>query len=123
MKHITHFLLMYLILTNVFAGSDWLFSYYPADVNYVLYGGSLDEPSPPSEKETKIAFEVTGIAAKEIFHKIGPDQPDLCSGSPGDRFRSRDNGNLICIKYSVEKYSCYFGFDLKSGKSTVSSIC
>ena len=107
---------------SVIAG-EWVFSYHPASAKYAIYGNSLGEPVKPSIDDSKIAFEVTGSAAKEIFDAIAPDRPDQCSSEKGTRFRSRDDEKLSCVRSKKGEYSCYFGFDLKSGKSIGGSIC
>lgn len=102
---------------------DWVFSYRPASVQYAAYGNSLGDPTAPTRDDTKIAFEVTGRAAKDIFEAIGPDRKDQCSPDAGTRFRSRDEEKISCVRSNKGEYACHFGFDLKSGKSIGGSIC
>ena len=116
------FLTTAVLLVSAFA-SDWSFLYRPATVKYAIYRGGLGDPVAPSKNEAKVAFEVTGSAAKEIFDAIGPDKADQCSSESGVRFRSKDADKLSCTRSSDVRYSCYFGFDLKSGKSAGGSIC
>jgi hypothetical protein len=118
-------LAFFLILTASFGvlASDWEFNYRPASVNYATYGNSLGDPTVPSKSDRKIAFEVKGQAAREMFEAIGPDRKDSCAQVSDVRFRSRDNEKLICTKSSQGVHTCYFGFDLKSGKSIGGSIC
>lgn len=103
--------------------SDWSFSYRPASVRYATYSNSLGDPVAPTKDDTKIAFEVTGRAARELFDTIGPDQQDQCAADAGTRFRSRDEEKIVCLRSGKGEYSCHFGFDLKSGKSIGGSIC
>jgi len=103
--------------------SDWKFIYQPANVSYSTYGNSLGDPTAPSRNDKKIAFEVKGQAAREMFEAIGPDRKDSCSQELGVRFRSKDEEKIICTKNTKEIYTCYFGFDLKHGKSIGGSIC
>jgi len=110
------------VVVSAFA-ADWSFEYRPAAVKYAIYGGGLGDPVAPSKKEAKITFEVTGSAAKDIFDSIGPDKKDQCSSDSADRFRSKDADKLTCTLSPSGEYTCYFGFDLKSGKSTGGSIC
>lgn len=107
----------------VVLASDWSFSYRPAAVRYAMYGNSLGDTMPPSSSDQKIAFEVTGRAAREIFDAIGPDLKDLCGSEPGVRFRSKDDEKISCTRTREGDYTCYFGFDLQSGKSVGGSIC
>ena len=115
-------ILLSALSASVLAGT-WAFAYRPASVKYVLYGNSLGDPVSPAKDDTKIAFEVRGQAAREMFNSIGPDRRDLCSSEDGTRFRSRDEDRLSCTRSKGGDYSCYFGFDLKSGKSVGGSIC
>lgn len=101
----------------------WSFTYAPAAAKYIKFGGDLGDPVAPTQKDTKIAFEVDGAAAKDIFEAIGPDKKDICGATPNTRFRSRDGGRVACVKNARGEYSCYFGFDLQSGKSIGGSIC
>lgn len=103
--------------------SDREFSYRPASVRYATYGNSLGDPTAPSTSDRNIAFEVKGHAAREMFEAIGPDRKDTCAQVSDVRFRSRDNEKLVCTKSSQGVHACYFGFDLKSGKSVGGSIC
>ena len=116
------FLFVSAVVPEAFA-SDWKFSYHSANVGYSRYGNSLGDPTAPSSNDKKIAFEVKGQAAREMFESIGPDQKDSCSQKSDVRFRSRDEEKIICTKNSKGMYACYFGFDLKSGKSIGGSIC
>ena len=75
------------------------------------------------KKNVKIAFEVTGKAAKEMFDAMGPDKKDACSSEDQTRFRSRDGDKISCLLSNKGEYSCSFGFDLRSGKSIGGSIC
>ncbi len=52
---------------------------------------------------------------------MGPDVKNECSS--GDKVRVRVKERLQCLRYSKSDYSCYFGFDLKSGKGIEGSIC
>ena len=112
-----------LVIPVLAHASDWSFNYRPAAVRYVIYGNSLGDTTPPSGSDQKIGFEVSGRAAREIFEAIGPDQKDLCTSDPGIRFRAKDKEKISCTRSRDGDYTCYFGFDLKSGKSIGGSIC
>lgn len=79
---------------------------------YLLYGGYPDELVAPVAGDNKIAFEVRGEAAKDLFDMIGPDQKDAC---PTQQLRQRDR--LLCIYSKQHGYQCHFGFDLSTGLS------
>lgn len=121
-RHLPAYVLLLTISAAAFA-NDWSFSYRPAAVRYVMYGNSLGDTLPPSSDDQKIAFEITGRAAREMFDAIGPDQQDACAAEPGVRFRARDDEKVSCSRSRDGDYTCHFGFDLKSGKSIGGSIC
>jgi hypothetical protein len=58
-----------------------------------------------------------------MFNAMGPDKADTCGGEPGARFRSRDEDRIVCSRSREGRYTCQFGFDLRSGKSIGGSIC
>ena len=105
------------------AATAWEFSYRTAHVKFAMFGGGLGDPLPPSANDTKIAFELRGDAARQMFDSIGPDKADACGGTTGERFRSRDDERLVCTRSARAQYTCYFGFDLKTGHSIGGSIC
>lgn len=105
------------------AATAWEFSYLPAQARFAIFGGGLGDPTPPSANDTKIAFELRGKAARQLFDSIGPDKADACGGTAGERFRSRDDERLVCTRSVKGEYACYFGFDLKTGHSIGGSIC
>lgn len=88
---------------------------------YRIYSGELGEQLEPSSKDRKISFIVTGPIAKEMFASMGPDEKDVCAAEPGDRSRSKRN--LWCTYRKTDGYTCYFGFDLRSGNSIPGGIC
>lgn len=94
--------------------------YKPLKGEYSIYSGELNDQSAPTLKERKISILVTGQAAKEMFELIGPDDKDACVAS-GDRSRSRKT--LWCTYSASDGYTCYFGFDLKTGNSIAGGIC
>lgn len=104
-------------------GAEWVFSYRTASVQYIVYGGGLGDPVKPDGRDAKVAFEVTGRAAQELFGAMGPDRIDRCGSESGVRFRSRDGDKLACQRSAAGQYRCYFGFDLSTGKSIGGSIC
>ena len=114
------------ILSGVIANAaaiDWEFLYRPAAVQYVIYGADLGDTTAPSKDDAKIAFVINDDAAKHIFDTMGPDKPNQCSSTPGVKVRYKDAGKLTCTRSPNAQYACYFGFDLKSGKSIGGSIC
>ena len=101
---------------------EFALEYNPADSDYAIYGGGIGDPVKPTANDAKISFLITGIAAKKMFNAIPPDRKEGCT-SKDFRIRSRDSERLICTKHISGDYSCYFGFDLKTGKSIGGSSC
>jgi hypothetical protein len=99
---------------------DFALHYKPTSSRYVVYGGALDDPTKPTDKDSKVSFFVTGPAAKEMFNAMAPDIKGNCVSDGGSRYRAKDN--LECMK-DKDGYTCTFGFDLKTGKSIGGSIC
>ncbi|MCK9984826.1 MAG: hypothetical protein AzoDbin1_01298 [Azoarcus sp.] len=120
--HRSALLLLFVLPLEVFA-NGWEFDYRPAQAGFATYGNSLGDPVAASKQDTKIAFEIRGQAAREMFEAMGPDRQDSCSKASDVRFRFRDDEKIVCTRGQGGKYACYFGFDLKTGKSIGGSIC
>jgi hypothetical protein len=99
----------------------WDGSPKPLKGDYQVYGGTLSEVIPPTQKDRKVAFMFKGPLAKELFDQIGPDAKMSCSDAPG--YRERTRGDLSCTYTKDNGYACYFGLDVPTGKSTNGSIC
>lgn len=117
------FLLVFSLFSLVALGGDWEFKYKSINAKMVMYSAGLGDPSAPTAQDSKISFVVEGKAARDIFDQIGPDKKNQCGSDPGIRTRSKNDGKVECIRYSKSEYSCWFGFDLKTGESVVGSIC
>lgn len=63
----------------------------------------------------------TGPLAKDLFHHIGPDAKISCGDAPD--YRERNRGDLSCTWTKDDGYSCYFGIDVRIGKSMRGSTC
>ena len=103
------------------ANERWSFAYRPLKGQYEIYGGALGDMQAPDQGNKKIAFKIEAAAARRMFEAMGPDVKDNCSGEAGERTRIKDQ--LICTRSRQGAYSCYFGFDLSSGKSIGGQIC
>nr|WP_092742248.1 hypothetical protein [Paracidovorax valerianellae] len=104
-----------------FSGENWQFKYKPFDAAYELYSGELSDPQPAKNEDSSISVKIEKEAAKRIFDQMGRDTPNVCPSEHGERMRRKND--LICYKNKPEKYTCYMGFDLKSGKSKIGAIC
>lgn len=92
----------------------WQFVQKDFSGSYAIYGAYLDDAVAPVAGDTKVAFRLTGTAAKDLFEAIGPDMRDGCA-DPQIRIRNRDM--LLCRYRSKDGYCCDFGFDLSTGLS------
>ena len=92
----------------------WQFVQKDFSGSYAIYGAYLDDAVAPVAGDTKVAFRLTGTAAKDLFEAIGPDMRDGCA-DPQIRIRNRDM--LLCRYRSKDGYRCDFGFDLSTGLS------
>lgn len=95
----------------------------PLRGDYQIYGGTLSEMLPPTPGDKKVAFMVTGAAAKDLFLQIGPDVAKDNACSEAKDYRERRRGDLSCVHMKSAGYSCYFGLDLKTGKGMHGAIC
>lgn len=89
--------------------------------DYVIYSGDLGEQLAPTATDRKISIHVTGQSAKDIFTSIGPDIKVECSTEKGERERRK--GVVWCFYQPSNGYTCYFGFDLRTGKSIDGGEC
>jgi lysine/ornithine N-monooxygenase len=93
----------------------------PLKAEYTIYSGDLGDEQPPTQNERKLAVEVSGQGAKEIFDSIYPDSKVTCSDEKGERLRSK--GNVSCSYTPRDGYRCFFGFNLRTGKSIAGGSC
>jgi hypothetical protein len=98
------------------ASAVWDYVHNTFSGTYVVYGGapSLEEARAPAPGDSKIAFNLTGNPAKEMFDAIGPDVKSGCAMPP---LRVRQRDMLVCRFRPKDGYRCYFAFDLSTGLS------
>jgi len=101
--------------------TDWTSPYRPLIGEYIIYSGDLYDQQAPTRKDRKLSFIIAGKAAKEIFNAMPSDDKDTCSGEKGARSRSKEN--VWCTFNPEDGYTCYFGFDLQTGKSIAGGMC
>ena len=106
-----------------FSGTEADTGHSPVSGVYRVYGGGLVDSSRPNQSDTKIMFAVDGRVARDMFHAMGPDVRDECTAGSGTRVRKKDDGNLSCSLTKKGKYSCNFGFQLRTGKSIGGNAC
>ncbi len=98
-------------------------TYKPIEAQYRLYSGSIGDPMPAGQDDTKLSLVITGEAAEAIFRQIGPDLEDQCGAEDGSRFRARGDGSVACQYSLKDGYLCYLGIDLLKGKPVSASVC
>lgn len=93
--------------------------------SYKIFAGeSVADAEAPTAKNRKLSIVVDGQAAKEIFDSIGPDEPETCSSTKGDR--ERNKGAVQCMYTASDPgkgYRCWVGVDLVSGKGIATVSC
>lgn len=92
----------------------------PLTGDYYVYGGSIGDSTPPTAKDRKLSVMLTGPLAKDLFDHMGPDAK-ACGAAPD--YRQRDRGDLSCTWSKADGYACYFGIDVRSGKSIIGITC
>lgn len=103
------------------ASAVWDYVHKTFSGTYVMYGGfpSLEDARAPTPGDSKVALNLTGNPAKEMFDAIGPDMKGGCA-SPALRVRQRDM--LVCRYRQKDGYRCNFAFDLSTGLSVGGSV-
>lgn len=105
----------------VFAGEDF---YKPVKFSgaYEVYSGMLGDWGPPTKKDAKVAIEVDGRLANDMFKHLDHRLAD--PGCLGEDVEIKEKGDLTCTRDKKSgKTTCYFGLDLKSGKLINGVIC
>ncbi|QJE00221.1 hypothetical protein HH212_09460 [Massilia forsythiae] len=101
--------------------AQWPAPYRQFKGEYTIYSGELGDQQAPTHSDRKLSFIIEGQPAKEIFNAMPPDDKETCSGEKGARSRSKDK--VWCTFNSGSGYTCYFGFDLRTGKSIAGGLC
>jgi hypothetical protein len=118
---LTSGMMVLLGLAHASQGSDVPAPYLAFKGEYSVYSGELGNQQAPTRADRKVSFIVEGKAAKDIFDAIAVDDKLTCSANKGARSRSK--GTMWCTFEPGDGYTCYFGFDLKTGKSIAGGIC
>jgi len=93
----------------------------PLKAEYTIYSGALGDEQAPTKDERKLAIEISGQGAKEIFDSLYPDAKVTCSGEAGERLRRK--GHVWCAFSPARGYKCFIGFDLRTGDSIAGGSC
>lgn len=103
------------------AQQDYSPEFKPLRGSYMAYSLGLGDPAPVKPNDSKIAFAVSGQAARTMFDAMAPDVHDVCTEGSGVRVRTKEN--VSCQREKDGSYHCSFGFDLRTGKSIGGSVC
>jgi hypothetical protein len=98
----------------------WPAPYRPFTGHYTIYSGDMGEQQAPMRDDRKLSFVIEGQPAKEIFDSMYPDDKETCGGAGA---RGRTKGNAWCTYHPKRGYRCYFGYDLRTGKSIGGGMC
>jgi hypothetical protein len=93
----------------------------PLKAEYTIYSGGLGDEQAPTKDERKLAIEISGHGAKEIFDSLYPDVKVTCSGEAGERLRRK--GHVWCSYSPANGYRCFIGFNLRTGESIAGGSC
>lgn len=94
----------------------------PLTAEYTIYSGSLGDEQAPTKTDRKLAIEITGEAAKDIFESLYPDvQGVSCSEEKGERLRRK--GRVWCAYSPSGGYRCFVGFNLRTGENIAGGSC
>lgn len=93
----------------------------PFKGDYYVYGGNIGDPTPPTQKDRKWSLMLRGPIAKDLFDHIGPDAKGGC-GTASDS-RKRTKGDVECAWAKDDGYSCYFGINVRTGRSISVANC
>jgi len=93
----------------------------PLKAEYTIYSGGLGDEQAPTKDERKLAIEISGQGAKEIFDSLYPDTKVTCSGEMGERLRRK--GHVWCSFSPANGYKCFIGFNLRTGESIAGGSC
>jgi len=94
----------------------------PLTAEYTIYSGSLGDEQAPTKTDRKLAVEITGEAAKDIFESLYPDvQGVRCSDEKGERLRRK--GRIWCAYSPSGGYRCFLGFNLRTGENVSGGSC
>lgn len=93
----------------------------PLKAEYTIYSGGLGDEQAPTKDEHKLAIEISGQGAKEIFDSLYPDEKVTCSGEAGERLRRKKH--VWCSFSPANGYRCFIGFNLRTGDSIAGGSC
>lgn len=110
-----------LVLCGAAAQDDSATQTRQLKADYWIYAGELGNEHPATKAERKLAVEISGKAAKDIFDSIYPDANVKCSDEKGERLRRKKN--IWCIYQPKDGYRCFLGFNLRTGDSIPGGSC
>jgi hypothetical protein len=125
MKALLFFLAMELALPSAVRAQEQPVQPAPAKplkAEYTIYSGGLGDEQAPTKTERKLAVEISGQGAKDIFDSLYPDVKGVtCSSEKGERLRRKEH--IWCAYSPTTGYRCFLGFDLRTGASIAGGSC
>ena len=89
---------------------------------YYFYSGIPGETGLPTKNDAKVGMSIAGPLASRMFQYLGSGATQ--SNSCVDEEETRIRDELMCTRNrGTGKAECFFGFDLRSGKSALGTIC
>lgn len=110
-----------LSVANAAGKEDFSAPAKPLKAAYTIYSEELGNEQAPTKDDRKLAIEIRGMAAKEIFESLYPDAKVTCSGEKGERLRRKRN--VWCIYQLREGYRCFLGVNLRTGETIPGGSC
>ena len=109
------------VLSHAQEKADYPAPAKPLKAEYTIYSGGLGDEQAPTKDERKLAIEISGQGAKDIFDSLYPDAKVTCSGEQGERLRRK--GHVWCSFSPANGYRCFIGFNLRTGDSIAGGSC
>lgn len=89
---------------------------------YRIAGQTIIDPPPSEAKDTHLHLELSGAAARDLYHAMKVDpKPDECAG---DGALIKTIGEMQCLRFENGKeFECSFAIDIANQKITGASVC
>jgi hypothetical protein len=94
----------------------------PLKGSYLIYSGTLDDTQLPKANDAKVAIEINGPLAADMYRYLGPSAQvkDACVSEEV----MRSKGDLICLRNTKTAVTiCHVGLNIRTGKSINGVIC
>jgi hypothetical protein len=87
--------------------------------DYIIYGGGLGDPVPPTKDDAKVWIGISGPLASDMYRRLGKQSElkDSCGGP------TREKKDVSCSLDAQGNAKCYVNFDLRTGEVSGGTIC